>query len=53
MVEGPLSAMWPAPVLQFHQDAVIILDEEAASGLQRINYYKEVYAGKPQWQRYE
>lgn len=52
-VEGPVSASCPASLLQFHENALIILDEEAASKLQRRDYYREVYAGKPDWQRWE
>jgi glucosamine-6-phosphate deaminase len=49
-VEGPLSASCPASVLQLHPHATVILDEGAATGLQRGAYYREVYAGKPAWQ---
>ncbi len=50
-VEGPLSASCPASVLQLHPHATVLVDEEAASGLSRLDYYREVYAGKPEWQR--
>jgi glucosamine-6-phosphate deaminase len=53
MVEGPVSAMWPASILQFHEHAIVLLDEAAASKLKRKQYYLDVYAGKPQWQRWE
>lgn len=53
MVEGPISASWPATVLQYHPDAIVILDEESAGKLKRKDYYKEVYAGKPDWQQWE
>jgi len=49
-IEGPLSAAVPASILQMHPVARIILDEAAASKLQRSDYYKSVYAGKPDWQ---
>jgi len=52
MVEGPVSSMVPATVLQFHPDARIILDEAAASKLKKADYYKWVYGNKPEWQRY-
>jgi len=51
-VEGPITAMVPASILQMHPDAKIILDEEAAAGLSRRDYYKMVYRGKPDWQQY-
>ncbi|MDT3438200.1 glucosamine-6-phosphate deaminase [Pseudofrankia sp. BMG5.37] len=49
-VEGPVSASCPASVLQLHPHATVLLDEAAASGLEREAYYREVYAGKPAWQ---
>nr|CAA9323544.1 MAG: Glucosamine-6-phosphate deaminase [uncultured Nocardioidaceae bacterium] len=50
-VEGPVSASCPASVLQLHPRATVVVDEAAASGLTRLDYYREVYAGKPDWQR--
>jgi glucosamine-6-phosphate deaminase len=52
MAEGPVSAMVPATILQFHRDARIILDEAAASKLKKAGYYKWVYSNKPEWQQY-
>lgn len=52
MVEGPVSSMIPATILQFHHDARIILDEAAASKLKKVDYYKWVYSNKPEWQQY-
>ncbi|NOU35218.1 MAG: glucosamine-6-phosphate deaminase [Kiritimatiellaceae bacterium] len=52
LVEGPVSAMVPATILQFHRDARIILDEAAASKLKKADYYKWVYGNKPEWQCY-
>jgi glucosamine-6-phosphate deaminase len=49
-VEGPLTASCPASVLQLHPHATVLLDPEAASHLQRLDYYREVYAAKPDWQ---
>ena len=42
MVEGPLTASCPASALQLHQDAVIIIDEAAASKLLDIEFYKHI-----------
>ena len=53
MVEGPVSASWPATILQHHQKAIVILDNDAATMLKRKQYYLDVYAQKPQWQRWE
>ncbi len=49
-LEGPLTASVPASVLQLHPRAVIVLDEDAAAELERADYYKWVYAHKPDWQ---
>ena len=44
MVEGPVTAMVPASVLQTHRHAVIVVDEAAAAGLQMADYYRWVQA---------
>jgi glucosamine-6-phosphate deaminase len=49
-LEGPLSASCPASVLQLHPHVSVLLDEQAASRLQRAGYYREVFANKPLWQ---
>ena len=49
-VEGPVSASCPASVLQLHPHVSVLLDQDAASALMRLDYYREVYAGKPSWQ---
>ena len=49
-VEGPLTAMCPASTLQLHPHATVVLDEAAATGLAHADYYRDVYAGKPDWQ---
>lgn len=49
-VEGPLSATCPASVLQLHPHATVLVDDDAAAGLERGAYYLEVYAAKPGWQ---
>lgn len=51
-VEGPVTAMMPASILQMHPVSKVFLDEGAASLLQNTNYYRWVYEGKPEWQRY-
>jgi glucosamine-6-phosphate deaminase len=51
MVEGPITAMCPASILQMHPQAVAIIDEPAARLLKRIDYYRHVYANKPAFQR--
>ncbi len=47
-IEGPITAMIPASVLQMHQNVTVILDEKAASKLSRIDYYRDVFANKPE-----
>jgi glucosamine-6-phosphate deaminase len=49
-VEGPITAINPASVLQLHPVAKVCLDEPAASKLQRADYYRWVYQNKPAWQ---
>ncbi len=50
-LEGPVTAAVPASVLQLHPHASVILDEDAATELARADYYKWVYAHKPDWQQ--
>jgi glucosamine-6-phosphate deaminase len=50
-VEGPVSAMVPASALQHHPQTTIIVDEEAASKLALQDYYRSVFANKPDWQK--
>jgi len=51
-VEGSISAMNPASILQMHPVAKALLDEPAASKLALNEYYRWVYDHKPQWQRF-
>jgi len=50
LVEGPVSAMWPATVLQLHPHVTVLLDEAAAGRLQLADYYRQTFAAKPGWQ---
>lgn len=50
-VEGPLSAFCPASVLQLHPNAAVIVDEAAGSALEMVDYYKNSYFHKPDWQK--
>ncbi|MCL3860383.1 glucosamine-6-phosphate deaminase [Actinotalea sp. K2] len=50
LVEGPVSAMWPATVLQHHPHVSVLLDEGAAGRLQLAPYYRQTWASKPDWQ---
>ena len=49
--EGPVTAMNPASALHLHPDTRVCLDEAAATQLKRADYYRWVFANKPQWQR--
>jgi glucosamine-6-phosphate deaminase len=50
LVEGPVSAMWPATILQHHRHVTVLLDGSAARRLQLADYYRETYLSKPHWQ---
>ncbi len=41
-IEGPITSLISASALQMHNRVTFFLDEDAASGLKRINYYKFV-----------
>lgn len=50
LAEGPLSAMCPASILQWHRHATVIVDEAAASKLVNTEYYRYTDANKPEGQ---
>ncbi len=50
LVEGPVSAMWPGTILQHHPHVTVLLDDAAARRLQLVDYYRETYLAKPDWQ---
>lgn len=50
VVEGPLTAMVPASVMQFHAKAKIVIDEAASGSLKMKSYYKWAFENKPRWQ---
>lgn len=52
-VEGPITAMVPASILQLHPVAKVLLDEPAAGLLKKGDYYRWVYEHKPAWQRFQ
>jgi glucosamine-6-phosphate deaminase len=51
-VEGPITSMNPATVLQMHPVAKCIIDEPAAGALKKTVYYRWVFDHKPDWQRW-
>ena len=50
LVEGPISALWPATILQMHPHVTVIIDAGAASRIQLGDYFRDTYANKPAWQ---
>ncbi len=46
-IEGPVTSMITASALQLHRDAMFFLDEEAASELKMLEYYKWIQAKRP------
>ena len=42
-VEGPVTALCPASILQFHPDAVLVADEAAAAQLTLTDYYRTAF----------
>ena len=51
LAEGPVTTMCPASVLQLHRFATVVCDEAAAAKLSQADYYKDIYANLPAWQR--
>lgn len=49
-VEGPVTAMLPGSAVQLHPHVTVVVDEAAASRLQRADYYRDAWAHKPAWQ---
>lgn len=50
-VEGPVTSMVPASILQHHPVTKIFTDDASASQLKLSDYYRWVYNGKPEWQK--
>jgi len=53
MMEGPVTSMISATALQFHDDAVVVLDEDAASKLAGKEEYKWAFTHDPRWADYQ
>ncbi|MCY3634387.1 MAG: glucosamine-6-phosphate deaminase [bacterium] len=51
-VEGPVTAMCPASVLQLHPHATVLIDEQASADLQLSGYYQKTLEHKPAWQSF-
>jgi glucosamine-6-phosphate deaminase len=50
-IEGPMSAINPASILQLHPQVKVCLDAAAAAKLKRARFYRWVYENKPDWQQ--
>jgi glucosamine-6-phosphate deaminase len=50
LVEGAVSALWPATILQHHPHVTVLLDDASARRLQLVDYYRETQRSKPEWQ---
>lgn len=48
-VEGPITSMISATALQLHQRCTVVVDEEAASKLREIEYYRWIFQNEPEW----
>jgi len=49
-VEGPVTSMISATALQLHPRCTVIVDEEAASDLEQLDYYRWIFANEPEWE---
>lgn len=47
LVEGTVSALWPATALQFHPHVTVLVDEAAAGRLALFDYYREMNTNAP------
>ena len=50
-VEGPITSMSPASILQMHPNVKVCIDTPAAATLSRADYYRWVFENKPDWQK--
>lgn len=44
-LEGPVTTSCPASILQFHPEATVILDQDAAAGLKLRDFYEDIHPG--------
>ena len=50
-VEGPITSMCPASLLQMHPHVTVLLDPDSASELTLHDYYRFVFENRPTWQK--
>ena len=51
-VEGPITSLSPASILQMHPNVKVCLDNAAAAKLKRAEYFRWVHDNKPDWQKF-
>lgn len=51
-VEGPITSMVTASVLQLHTHCTVVVDEAAASKLKGTEYYRWIFENEPEWRGY-
>jgi len=51
-VEGPLTSVCPASVLQLHRRVTVMVDEASAADLRLTDYYRWTYTHKPSSQQF-
>jgi glucosamine-6-phosphate deaminase len=51
-VEGPITSLSPASILQMHPNVKVCLDNAAAAKLKPVDYLRWVYDNKPDWQKF-
>jgi glucosamine-6-phosphate deaminase len=51
-VEGPITSMISASALQLHPRCTVVVDEEAAAGLQAHEYYRWIFQNEPEWEEF-
>ena len=52
-VEGPITAMVTASVLQLHPRCTVVVDEAAAASLQGTEYYRWIFENEPEWREFQ
>jgi glucosamine-6-phosphate deaminase len=52
-VEGPITAMISASVIQLHPNCKVIVDEDAARELKEREYYDWIFQNEPEWQEFQ
>ena len=51
-VEGPITSMVTASVLQLHPHCTVVVDETAAGQLNGTEYYRWIFDNEPEWQSF-